>query len=179
MTAGMVGRYEYSDAVRDEVEHMVRLAIPAPVRLTAATRPEDFGGVDLHYALTANCDLQIRCRFDRPPTAPDDDVTFRTTEPAMIEAGTYAPLMLFVWFRNGRAVAGKLVDVYGMAVRLDPPLADRDPMPDPRGENAGFVVVTIAELVDAKALLRQGDARSWAPAVLGGDVRTRRILDRG
>ena len=166
-------RYEYSASVQAEIEHMVRRAIPAPVRLRKATLAEDFGGTDIHYMLNATCALQVRCRFNRPIWAADKDVTLRTTEPPMIAARTYAPLILFLWFREGYAKAGKLVDTYQMAGKLD---LERPSTPN--GDGSSFIVITIGELVESSSLLRQGDDHDWAAACLGGNQRTLRILNR-
>jgi hypothetical protein len=171
----MQSKYGYDEATRREIEHMIRLAIPAPIRLKTADLPADFGGVDLRYTVNGTCDLQVRSRFNRPIWAADSDVTLRTTEPPMIARGTYAPMMLFTWFRDGYAKAGKLVDVYRMAERVDPPLHERQAIPN--GDGTGFIVVTIPELVSAGALLRQGDHHEWAAACLGANERTRRIID--
>jgi hypothetical protein len=169
-----VSRYGYSPATRAEIERAVRDAIPGRLRLTQASLQEDYGGVDLHYTLNGSCPLQVRCRFDRPAYAPDVDVTFRSTEPPMIEARTYAPLMLFLWFRNGHYVAGKLIDVYRMAERADPPLDARPKRPNSDGTR--WLAVGVGELHDARALLRQGDRDGWATACLGGAERLNRIV---
>jgi hypothetical protein len=168
-------KYGYDEPTRREIEHMIRLAIPAPIRLKQADLPDDFGGVDLHYTVNGTCGIQTRSRFNRPIWAADSDVTLRTTEPRMIAKGTYAPLAIFIWFRDGYAKAGKLVDVYRMAERAEPPLHERESIPN--GDGTRFIVVTIPELVAAGALLRQGDHHEWAAACLGGNERTRRIID--
>lgn len=171
-----MSRYDYSPQVQAEIEHMAKLAIPGRVRLTKASLPQDFGGIDVVYQVNGKCPLQIRVRFNRPYFAADSDVSYRTTEPAMILADTYAPLHLFVWVRDGWAVAGKLVDVYRMADRIHPALADRPVIPN--GDGTGFHVVEIAELVKVGALLRQGDRDEWAAAVIGGNERTQRLVDQ-
>ena len=105
-------------------------------------------------------------QVDRPYNAQDKDVTFRSTEPAMIAAGTYAPLELFAWFQKHRLIAGRIVDIYQMARRVRPPLSERHVTGN--GDGTGFIVVRMGELVDANALLRTGDPQSgWerrAPA---------------
>ena len=55
------------------------------------------GGVDAVYFINHRCKLQIRVRRDRPHYAADEDIAFRTTEPAMIAAVTYSPLAFFLW----------------------------------------------------------------------------------
>lgn len=172
-----MSRYEYTLQVQREIEHMIKQAIPGRVRITKADLQADFGGIDVVYQINGKCPLQIRVRFDRPHYAADTDVTFRVTEPAMIAADTYAPLMLFVWLRQGWAVAGKLVDVYCMADRIRPPLTARPVIPNGDG-GPGFHAVEIAELVKASALLRQGDRDSWAAAVIRGNERTTRLVER-
>ena len=119
--------------------------------------------------------MLLRVRYDRPSYAADADITFRSTEPAKITAGTYAPLMLFVWLTRGYAVAGKLVDVYGLDERLADSLADRPLIPNRDGTK--WFPVPIEEVVAARALLRQGDRNEWAPAVLGGTMRAKWLLD--
>jgi hypothetical protein len=153
---------------------MLRDALPMGTRIQRATRAQDCGGIDYEYRANYRVPVQVRTRKDRPPFAPDKDITFRTTEPHMIAQATYAPLMLFVWMEKGYAIAGKLVDVYHMAMRISPPLAERPIINN--GDGTGFVTVSIGELHDAQALLRQGDRRSWATAVLGGQKRLERIL---
>jgi hypothetical protein len=164
-------RYVYTDDTQRELEHMVHCAIPVSARLSRATVTEDFGGVDVHYVLNGRCRLQTRCRFDRPAWAADQDITFRTTEPAMIRARTYAPLALFAWFREGRAYAGKLIDIYSMAerVELDRPATSN-------GDGTAFIVIRFSELFDAGAVLRLGDRHGWVAACLQGNERTLRIM---
>ena len=170
----MTTKYEYSTSVQNEIEHMIRRAIPAPVRLRKATLAEDFGGTDIHYMISATCGIQVRCRFNRPIWAADRDITLRTTEPAMIAAETYAPLILFLWFRDGYAKAGKLVDTYRMGGALDLQRSST-----PNGDGSSFIVVTIGELVETGSLLRQGDDHGGAAASNpGGNVRTLRIVNR-
>jgi hypothetical protein len=171
-----VTTYAYSEAVQREVERAIRDAIPGRVRLERASLGDDLGGVDLHYRINGACDLQVRCRFDRPAYAADCDVTFRDTEPRMIANRTYAPLMLFLWFRGDYYEAGKLVDVYRMHDRLEPPLADRSFRENSNGDHA-WCAVTISELHDAGALLRQGGRDGWAAACLQGNERVHRIIE--
>jgi hypothetical protein len=166
-------RYGYNDHTWAEIHRMARLALPHGSTLKRATLREDFGGVDAHYMVNQCCPMQVRARFNRPIGAADIDVSWRETEPAMIAANTYAPLALFVWFMDDYAEAGKLIDVYRMAAEADPPL-DRRPVR--RTRNGNFLTVTIAELHDIGALLMLGGRDRWAPARLGGERDTTRIL---
>jgi hypothetical protein len=172
----LVNKYGYTEQEWAEIEHMARLAIPGRAVLQRATLPEDFGGVDIHFKVDYHCDLQIRLRKNRPAYAADRDVTFRDTEWRPIQQGTYAPLMLFIWLTKGFAVAGKLIDIYRMDEEITPPLRERESTPN-SGDETGWVAVEIVELVRARALLRQGDRNEWAAAALGGNERTRRIID--
>jgi hypothetical protein len=181
----MTRRYGYDERVEAEVERMARDAIPLPrVLLRKASLEEDFGGleedfggVDVHYTVNARCPLQVRVRFDRPANAADIDVTLRETEPRMIEAGTYAPLWLTVWLVKGFAVAGRLVDVYRLAERADPPLLEREAVANRDGGH-GFIPIPMAELHSYGALLRVGDREHWVAHPLGGNDRTRRIVEQ-
>jgi len=155
---------------------MARLAMPHGTRLEFADLKSDLGGIDATLLCNYRCPLQVRTRMNRPIYAADVDVTFRSTEPAMMKAVTYAPLALFLWFRAGWAEAGKLVDVYRMYEHLTPPLAERERRPNRDGTS--YMLVRIGELHDAQALLRQGGRDNWAAAHLGGDIATQRILDR-
>jgi hypothetical protein len=90
-------------------------------------------------------------------------------------AGTYAPLILFVWLTDGFAKAGKLVDVYRLYHNAEPPLEERE-----RNDNhdgTSWLPVGIDELHNTRSLLRQGDRDDWAAAALGGNQRTKRIID--
>jgi hypothetical protein len=170
--------YEYSEHELKEIDHMARMAIPLPrVVLQKAPLQADFGGVDAVWMINGRCPLQIRCRFDRPAYAPERDISFRETEPAMIRRETYAPLFLVVWLRDEYAVQGKLVDVYRMAERIDPPLEQREVRPN-RDGGPGYILVNISELVDTRSLLRNGDRNGWVPFRTGGDVDAQRIIAR-
>jgi hypothetical protein len=79
------------------------------------------------------------------------------------------------WTVNGYVEAGKIIDVYRMAERIDPPLGSREPKV---GADGQFIVVTIAELHDCGALLMQGGRDRWAPARLGGERDLLRMLTR-
>src|SRR4029077_4338429 len=173
---GRVNHYSYDEHTWLEIERMARLALPHGSILQRATLQDDFGAADAHYTVTHRCKLQLRARFNRPAYAADMDVSWRVTEPAMIAKRTYAPLALFIWLRKGYAEAGKRVDVYRMADRINPPLADR-PVED-YGSHGCFHLVTIAELHEAGALLMLGGRDRWAPARLGGERDTVRILER-
>jgi hypothetical protein len=175
----MKGRYDYSDHELREIELMTRKAIPLPrVVLKKSTLEADFGGVDATYTVNGKCAIQLRCRFDRPAYAADIDVSFRETEPAMIRAGTYAPLLLVIWLRDGYAVAGKLIDVYRMAGTIDPPLERREVRPNRRGPT-GYMLVDVAELHATRSLLRNGDRDGWTASRLGGNEDTLRIVENG
>lgn len=169
-------KYTYDDSVRREIERMARLAMPHGTRLEFADLKADLGGIDATMLCNYHCPLQIRSRFERPIWASDSDVTFRSTEPRMMAAGTYAPLALFLWFQKGWAEAGKLVDVYRMYEQIDPPLVERKRVPN--GDGSSFICVTIGELHNAQALLRQGGRDDWAAAHLGGNKATERILEQ-
>ena len=156
---------------------MARLALPHGWRIIKkATLKEDFGGVDAHYTVNHHCALQIRCRMNRPAKAADIDITWRITEPPMMRARTYAPLALFLWFKNGYAEAGKLVDVYRMVDNLEPSIFAR-PLHD-YGSRGKFYVVGIPELFACDALLMLGGRDSWAAARLGGERDTVAILKK-
>lgn len=174
----ILSKYEYTGQIQAEIEHMVRLAIPLPrVLLTRATLGEDLGGIDVHYMINGRCPLQIRTRFNRPAYAADIDVTFRSTEPSMMAAGTYAPLALFIWVRGQYARAGKLIDTATLYDYY--PLEDPDKFTrESNNDGTSWLAVTIPELVKARALLRQGDEREWAAARLGGNQRVLDIIKR-
>lgn len=172
-----MSRYEYGDQTIREVERMARLALPHGTVIQRATLEEDFGGVDGQLIANYHCPIQFRCRFNRPAYAADSDITFRDTEPMMMIRRTYAPLALFLWFRGGYAEAGKLVDVYRMDERLNPPLCLREVNPN-RDGGPGFHVVTVSELHETGALLMLGGRDRWAPARLGGERDTVAILQR-
>jgi Zn-dependent peptidase ImmA (M78 family) len=167
-------RYDYSSHEWAEIERIARLAFPSGTVLKRVTLEQDFGGVDAVYRLNHRCLLQIRVRHNRPAYAADSDIAFRTTEPAMIAARTYAPIAFFLWMVNGYVEAGKIVDVYRMAAGIDPPLAEREPV----GPDRSFHIVTIAELHACGALLMQGGRDKWAPARLGGERDLLRHLTR-
>lgn len=168
-------RYEYSAREWAEIERAARLAFPRGTVLQRAPLEDDFGGIDAVYRVNHSCELQIRVRHDRPAYAADEDVAFRTTEPAMIAAGTYAPLAFFLWMVNGYVEAGKLIDVYRMAEGIDPPLGSREPKAGPDGQ---FYVVRIEELYACGALLMVGGREKWAAARLGGERDLMRMLER-
>ena len=168
-------RYQHDDQIKIELERMVRDALPRGCVLQTVDLARDFGGVDVVYRVNHRCDLQTRCRFNRPWGAWELDVTFRETEPAMIERGTYAPLAVFVWFQDRWAQVGRLVDIYRMDERIIPPLLGR---PVHHSGNGNFVTVTIPELVGADALLRGGDRNGgWATWATDGERRLARLLE--
>lgn len=135
-----IGAEAFKEAMADHLGLCGRLSVlTRPTRsMTRATASaslaDDLGGIDAVYRVNHRCELQIRVRHDRPPYADDEDVAFRTTEPAMIDAGTYAALAFFLWMVNGYVEAGKLIDVYRMAERIDPPLRAREPKAGPDGQ---------------------------------------------
>jgi hypothetical protein len=168
-------KYDYDDHTWAEVEHMLRKALPSNSRLVRSDLADDFAGVDATYIVDGKTPVALRVRYDRPAYASDSDITFRTTEPPKIAAGTYAPLVLFVWTKGGFAVAGKLVDVYRLFHSVTEPLEERTSYPN-HGDNTRWFPVPIEELVATKSLLRQGDRDDWAAAVLGGNERTKWLI---
>jgi len=169
-----VNHYDYSPDVVEQLSRELRGALPSGTAIKAPLEA-DFGGIDYTFTASYRVPVAVRCRFDRPWNAQDKDVTFRSTEPAMIAAGTYAPLEFFAWFQNHRLIAGRVVDVYRMAGRVRPPLSERNITGN--GDGTGFIVVRMGELVDADALLRAGDPRGgWATLCTGGMRRIEHIL---
>jgi len=166
-----LSRFQYSAQEWAEIEGMLRKALPPRTRLRRPTAGEDYGGIDGHWAMAGRCPVAIRIRRNRPGYAPFRDITFRDTEPARIAAGTYAPLELVLWFERGLAIAGKLIDVYPLAERADPPLHAR-PVRRNR-DGTGFLIVEDYELVRAHALLFQGDRDGFSPA----DLHSRQRID--
>jgi hypothetical protein len=171
-----VTKYEYDERTKSEVERMVRDALPRGSVLHEVSLDRDFGGVDVVYRVNHRCDLQTRCRFNRPWGSWAKDITFRKTEPRMISDGTYAPLAIFIWFQDGWAEVGRLIDIYRMDERIIPPLPER--VVNYSG-NGDFVTVDIAELVGADALLRGGDRNAWATWATDGERRLARLLEKG
>jgi hypothetical protein len=153
--------YQYQNRpwVYPAIEHTLRGAFDGLISLRRSTRREDYGGIDAHYVLNQKTQLQIRSRFNRPHTAPWDDVTFRTTEPRMIAMGTYAPLMFFFWFHDSdrRVHNAWMLDMQTMADKVS--FSDRIPIGNHDG--TGFYVVTISELVAANVLLKFYDGTHW------------------
>lgn len=182
----MTDRFDYSAHEWEEIDRLARLALDVPgiQTLARATRREDFDGVDVHFTVNQRCDLQVRLRRDRPGGAEDEDVTFRTTELPMIQRGTYAPLVLFVWVANGRAIAGKLVDPYALnGSKAIWPLQNERARPrrsqrNPDGSTSWWFAVSIAECWTAKALLRMGNRSAFVPAICHGDDFTQAIVDQ-
>jgi hypothetical protein len=167
-------KYEYDVHTWAEVEHMLRKAMPSTSRIVRADLPDDIAGVDATYIVDGRTPVAIRVRYDRPAYAADIDVTFRTTEPAKMAAGTYAPLILFTWITAGFAVAGKLIDVYRLYHSADPALGDREQHPN--GDGTFWFAVPCDELHATRALLRHGDRDDWAASTLGQNERTKRII---
>ena len=172
-----MAKYQYEPWVYEEIGRCIRGLFTSGISLRRATLTEDFGGVDVHYVVDHNTPLALRCRFNRPAGSADCDITFRETEPPMIKARTYAPLAVFFWFVEHHIVAGKCIDIYQMADKLEPPLEDRAVCPN-RDSGPGFYSVPISELHQARALLKLFDGTVWATAVLGGEQRMTRILAR-
>jgi len=164
--------YRYSRSLDAMVREQVSLALESMFHLAPTDVATDKQGQDYHYQVNHCCPLAVRCRFDRPVDAPDVDVTFRHTEPAMILRGTYAPLALFLWFQSGVCVAGRLVDVYAM-----PSLLEREITWNVPPDKTGFVTVTFDELRAERALLRVGDGRHYGNEYLGALAALRRILN--
>jgi len=167
-------KYGYETWQQEEITRVIRGLFQPGVSLKPATLAEDFGGTDCHYIVNNSCPLQLRARFNRPAFAADSDVTFRVTEPAMMLAGTYAPLALFVWFHAHHIVAGRLIDIYRL-FNLQPWIEDRPLIPNKDGSRP-FYQVTIGELHNIGALLRIYDGNVWATATLGGEARLNTIL---
>lgn len=166
--------YDYSPDVIEQINRTLRDALPSGTVIKAPLQA-DYGGVDYTFTANHRVPVAVRCRFDRPHNAQDKDVTFRSTEPAMIRAGTYAPLELFAWFKQHRLIAGRVVDVYRMATHINPPLGERPVISN--GDGTGFIVVTMGALHDADALLRIGDPQGgWATACIGGMRRIEHIF---
>lgn len=170
-----MSKYQYAPEVRRQIEAMLKQALSfvgATIRLADLT--EDFGGIDIHYRIN-DVDCQVRARFDRPHNAQNKDITFRATEPAMITAGTYAPLMLFVWFWNGDAKAAHLIDPYAIHNRLK---IDSYELHDcgPRGR---FYAVPMTDVYEVDAWLRTGGPDGWHTISTGGLARAQRLLING
>ena len=167
--------YEYDPETKKELERVTRKAFPPGISLKCVPLDEDFGGVDARYVVHHDCPLAFRVRRNRPAYASDEDITWRHTEPAMMKAGTYAPIAIFYWFNGLHIVAGWMVDVYHMVGKIDPPLGER-PLTS-NGDHTAFLTVSIGELHDGRALLKRWDGDTWSIQVLGGEARLLRILD--
>jgi hypothetical protein len=176
---GMDSPYGYQPAVIEAVDRCLRESPLANPRIRKAPLARDLGGIDLEYVVNQTIPLQVRCRFNRPIDAPTVDIAFRQAEPRMIDAGTYAPLLLYVWLVGQRSYwtirYGRLVDIYRMNAAIDPRLKDR-----PFHLRTNMRVVRIAELQDAGAELYVcGESgRPWVPAGPAGDDDLRLILDK-
>jgi len=155
--------YHYEDRpwVIPAIEHAMRGAFDSVISLRRSTRDEDLGGVDAHYVVNQQTKLQIRVRFNQLHGAWHNDVTIRTTEPSMIDAGTYAPLMFVFWCydKDQRVHAAWLLDIYQMAQHIS--FTER-PIVENRDGQTAFYPVKISELTDAKALLKFYDGTHWA-----------------
>jgi len=170
-------KYGYSVPVEHEIGHMLSMAMRAFDRTVHATLQEDFGGTDFHY-LIGDLPVQARARFDRGQHFHGVDITFRSTEPAMIAAQTYAPLMLVVWLEGGLAELGYLVDIPSLdrAMRRGtiPPFDQR--LPVVNRDRTRFYVVQHAELDIARSLIAVGDRYSWTRT--GPADRVTRIINK-
>lgn len=168
--------YEYPEWTWDELNRVIKTGlIPSGMNLKRASIEEDYGGVDASLVINQTLRVQVRCRFNRWVLAPQTDVTFRfPSEPHMIEAGTYAPVALFAWFRGRYIVAAHVVDVYHMAEHILPPLVGRVPYYNEDGSR--FVAVRIAELYETQSWLRHWDGRVWSTPILGGERRWQSLL---
>ena len=170
--------YRYSRSREAVIREQVSLALQSMFHLAATDTATDWQGQDYLYMVNRTCPLQLRCRDNRPVAAPDIDVTFRHTEPAMMAAGTYAPLALFLWFQSGVCVAGRLIDPYKLPSLAAYPITWNKPEWPGDTRRRGFVSVPMAELQACRALLRRGDGRNYQNEFLGALEATRRILDR-
>ena len=169
-----MSRYEYTPEEKAEIERVIRKGFPPATPLRRVSLADDFGGIDAEYVVNQVCPIALRVRRNRPAYAADSDITFRHTEPGKIGRGTYAPLAIFLWINGLHAVAGWMVDVYGMEEQLRPPLSKRGCTDN--GDGTGFLVVGIDELHNAHALLRRWDGDTWSTQCLGGAVRVQQIL---
>ena len=167
-----IGRYEYADGTWREIELLLALALPPSSRLVRSEKQEDYAGTDGVYYVGASVPVAVRVRYNRPPYAPDVDVTYRITEPAKIAAGTYAPLLLFAWINDGVAAHGKLVDVY----RWYNATRDANRVTTSNGDRTAWFPVPIEELYATRALLRQGNRREWGEAWYGATDRVADIV---
>jgi len=152
-----MSKYEYPPHIEAQVSRMVRAFFSRGTRIERTAREADLAGVDYVYRVNQRCPLGVRCRFDRPIYASRTDVTWRSTEPRKMRAGTYAPLALFFWFQKEILVTGRGLDVYRMQARIDwTPRAVH-----PNGDGTGWIEVTIPELREWGALLRSCDRDHW------------------
>jgi hypothetical protein len=172
-----VTKYQYDERIQNEIKRCLRGLFDPGIQLRPATKQQDFGGVDVRWIVDRDVELQLRVRFNRPAYASDSDITFRTTEPAMIAAHTYAKLAVFMWVRDDQVKAAKLVDIYRMAERLQPTLKERLEYAEENDDGTAFIAVEISELHHVGALLRIYDGNVWATSVLGGELRLNRILN--
>lgn len=144
-------------------------------RIERTNLKSDFAGVDYVYMVNHHCPVAVRHRPDRPAFAARIDITLRDTEPAKIAAGTYAPIAIFVWTRQGLGVAGRGIDVYRMHEQVTPPLKER--IITPNGDGSGFLTVGMDELDRIDAILRIGDRDTWVSVPLDADRRIKHIVD--
>ena len=172
--------YNYPPWVYPEIEKNLRIAMPGGLRITRATRAQDVRGVDLIYQ-AASAAIQVRCRFDRPIDAPWIDITFRTTEPRMMAARTYAPLALFLWCDSKLQVVmiGFLVDIYRMVERMPHLTQIDEEQIISNGDGTEFFCVPTEQLIRHRAILRNGGRRGWATLAIDGDRRLETILEQG
>jgi hypothetical protein len=169
-----VRAYGYERSITAEIEHLLAQALASLGRTEQATLQEDVRGTDFHYLL-GDLAVQVRARFDRGKHFQGIDITFRTTEPAMIARHEYAPLMLYVWLEAGLADFAYLVDVYAMADAMDrgriAPFEDRPAVSN--GDGTYFKEVAAGDLFKARALLGNGDRYAWTATPLSGLFRLR------
>jgi hypothetical protein len=168
--------FTYDDLVMQDLEWCVKMLLGPTTHLRRATQEQDFGGTDGLLVANHCVPIQLRARFDRPPASEDCDITFRNTEPAMIAAGTYAPLSVYAWFRAKRLMAARCVDVYRLAACIDPPFSGRAWQPN-RDRVHTFCTVSFAELWDARALLKIFDGHWWATGNGDGQQRLMQIIE--
>jgi hypothetical protein len=163
--------YDYLMHVDAQVDRMVRAFFAKGTRIERTGRPVDLAGADYIFCVNQHCPIAVRCRFDRPHMASQTDITWRTTEPAKIKAGTYAPIAFFFWFQQYTLVAGRGIDVYRMQSHIDWTLYTAIN----NGDGTAFLPVTIPELRAWRALLRSCDREHWITEAEAMDA-DRRIL---
>jgi hypothetical protein len=166
--------YDYPPEIWAEFERALRLFFPANTRIKKAPLGTDWAGIDALYYVNYRCPVALRWRRDRPANASMIDITLRSTEPAKIAAGTYAPILIVIWTVENMTVATRGIDVYRMASHVQPPLAARSCQDN--GDGTSFLTVGILELYACDAILRHGDRNAWVTVPLDGMARIERIM---